>query len=75
MPAQISKQKYDNISTATPLIRFLAKTVRVNKIAMKKLLKNLSFGVGVKLYVPPLMYKINALNICMCCENVGYNPD
>ena len=32
-----------------PLRRFLAKTVKVNKIAMKKLLKKLSFGVDFKL--------------------------
>ena len=31
--------------------------------AMKKFLKNLSFGVEVKLYVPPLMYTINAYNM------------
>ena len=32
-----------------PLSRLLAKTLRVNKIAMKSLLKNLSFGVDFKL--------------------------
>ena len=35
--------------TKVPLSRFLAKTLRVNKRAMKKFLKNLSFGVDVKL--------------------------
>ena len=34
-----------------PLSRFLAKTLRVNKPAMKKFLENLSFGVDIKLYV------------------------
>ena len=33
------------------------------KIAIKKFLKNLSFGVDVKLQVPPLMYKINAYSM------------
>ena len=32
-----------------PLSRFLAKTLRVNKIAMKNFSKNLSFGVDFKL--------------------------
>ena len=32
-----------------PLSRFLSKTLKVNKPAMKKFLKNLSFGVDVKL--------------------------
>ena len=32
-----------------PLSRFLAKTLRVNKIAMKSFSKNLSFGVDFKL--------------------------
>ena len=44
-----------------PLSRFLAKILSVkNKIAMKKFLEKLSFGVDVK---PPLMYKINAHNV------------
>ena len=42
---------------------FLAKTLRVNKIAMKSLSKNLQFGVDFKLQVPPLIYKINKNNI------------
>ena len=46
-----------------PLSRFLAKTLRANKIALKISQKNLSFGIDFKLYVPPLMYKINAHNI------------
>ena len=54
-----------NISSATDFLsaRFLAKTLRVNKPAMKKFPKNLSFGVDVKLQVPPLTYKINAYNM------------
>ena len=32
-----------------PLTRFLAKTLKVNKIAMKSFSKNLSFGVNFKL--------------------------
>ena len=39
-----------NISSRFPLSRFLAKTLRVNKPALKKFLKNLSFGFNVKLY-------------------------
>ena len=35
------------------------KTLRVNKPVMKKFLKNLSFGVDVKLFISPVMYKIN----------------
>ena len=46
-----------------PLSRLMAKTLRVNKAAMKKILKNLSFGVDVKLQVSPLLYKINTHNI------------
>ena len=34
-----------------PLSRFLAKTLRVNKIAMKNFSKNLSFGVDFKLTI------------------------
>ena len=41
----------------------MAKTLRVNKTAMKKFLKNLSFEVDVKQEVPPLTYKINAHNM------------
>ena len=40
-----------------PLSRFRAKNLKVNKLAVKEFLKNLSFGVFVKLYVPPLTYK------------------
>ena len=40
-----------------PPSRFLAKTLRVNKIAMNSFLKNLSFGVDCKMQVPPLTYK------------------
>ena len=46
-----------------PLNSFLAKTLRVNTPAMKKFLKNLSYGVNVKLYIPPLTYKLNAHNM------------
>ena len=38
-----------------PLSRYLAKTRRVNKPAMNKFLKNLSFRFDVKLQVSPLM--------------------
>ena len=31
--------------------------------AMKKFLKNLSFGVDIKLQIPPLTYKINSHNM------------
>ena len=34
-PGQTSNRKYENISLAIPLNRFLAKPLRVNKIAMK----------------------------------------
>ena len=37
--------------------------MKVNKIAMKSSSKNLSFGVDVKLHVPPLMYKIKTNNV------------
>ena len=42
------------------LSRFLAKTLRVNKIAMKSFSTNLSFGVDFKRKVAPLMYEIIA---------------
>ena len=41
---------------------------------MKKFLKNLSFGVDVKLKVPPLMLKINAHTISVV-EKLGRNLD
>ena len=41
---------------------------------MKKFLKNLSFGVDVKLLVQTLTYKINAHNISGVWE-LGRNPD
>ena len=64
IPVQSSKMKYKKIFLRRlPLSRFLAKTLRVNKTAMKKFLKTLSFGVDVKLQVPPLTYKINAHNM------------
>ena len=47
-----------------PLSRFLAKTLRLKKIAMKSFSNNLSFGNDFKLKVPPLMYKINTHNVC-----------
>ena len=40
-----------------PLSRFLAKTLRVNKIAMKSFSKNLSLGFDFKQQIPPLVYK------------------
>ena len=46
-----------------PLSRFLAKTLRVNKPAMKNFFKILLFGGNIKLQVPPLTYKINAHNM------------
>ena len=57
-----------------PLSRFLAKTLRVNKIAIKSFSKKLSFGVDFKLQVPPLMYKINTHNISSVRNQVN-NPD
>ena len=44
------------------------------KIAMKKFLKNQTVVVGLKLYVPPLMYKINTLTISVW-EKLRRNPD
>ena len=41
---------------------------------MKKFMKNLSFEADFKLYVPPLMYKINAYNM-KWCKKLGRNPD
>ena len=57
-----------------PLSRFLAKTLRINKIAIKSFSKNLSFGVDFKLQDPPLMYKINTHNIRGVRNQVN-NPD
>ena len=50
-------------SATYTISRFLAKTLRVNNPDMKKLLKNLLFEIDVKLWIPPLMYKINAYNM------------
>ena len=50
--SQVSHQKneiWKIFLRRLPLNRFLAKTLRLNKIAMKKFLKNLSFGINVKL--------------------------
>ena len=55
------------------LSRFLAKILRVNTIAMKKILKNLSLGIDVKLQVPPLMCKIKTQH--KWCEKLDRNPD
>ena len=41
----------------------MVKTLIVNKAAMKKFLKNLSFGADIKLYVPPFTYTNNAHNM------------
>ena len=63
-PDQTEKRNYEKIfPRRLSLSGFLAKTLRVNKIAMKKLLKNLSFTIAIKLSVPPFMYEINAHNI------------
>ena len=43
---------------------FLTKTVRENKLAVKKFFKNLLFAVDFKLLVLKLVYKINTKNIC-----------
>ena len=58
------KTKYEKyfFGDFLPLSRFLAKTLKVNKISMKNF-SNLSFGVDFELQVPPLMYRINAHNI------------
>ena len=53
-----------------PHSRFLAKTLRV----MKSFSRNLSFGVDIKLQVPPLMYKINKHDIRGVRNQVN-NPD
>ena len=44
------------------LSRFLAKTLKVNKPAIKNLLKNLSLGVDFKPQTTPLKYEMNILN-------------
>ena len=44
-------------SRRSVMVRFLVKTLTVNKSAMKNFLKNLSFGVEFKLWVESLMYK------------------
>ena len=46
-----------------PLSRFVAKTLRINNVAIKSFSKNLSLGVVIKLYLLPIVYKINAHNI------------
>ena len=52
-PRSDIKTKYKKIFLRRlPLSRFLAKTLRVNKIAMKTFTKNLSFGIDFKLKVP-----------------------
>ena len=56
------------------LSRFLATTLRANKIAMKSFSKNLSFEVDLKLQIPPLIYKINTHNISGVRNQVN-NPD
>ena len=63
MPGQSSIMKYEKYFLGDFLSAdFWQKTLRVNKSAMKKFLKNLSFEVDIKLLVPPLTYKINAHN-------------
>ena len=57
-----------------PLSGFLAKPLRVNKIAMKSSSKNLLFEVDFKLQVRQLMYKINTHNISGVRNKVN-NPD
>ena len=57
------------------LSRFLAKILKVNKIAVKSFLKNLSFGVDFKLQIPPLMYKINKHNISDVRNQVNEHDD
>ena len=54
--------------------RFLAKTLRENKIAMESFSKNLSFKIGFKLQLPALMYKIKTYKIS-CVRNQVRNPD
>ena len=69
------KTKYKKVFLRRfPLSKFLAKTLRVNKIAMKSFSKNLLFGVAFKLQVPPLMKKINIHNISGVRNQVN-NPD
>ena len=57
---RVIRRRPDN---KTEISRFLAKTLFVNKIAMKSFLKYLSFGVDFKLNVPRLMDIINIHNI------------
>ena len=46
-----------------PIIRKISGKILINKLAIKKLLNKLSFGIDVKLYVTPLPYKVNAYNM------------
>ena len=50
IPGQSSEMKYEKYFFGDFLSsRFLAKTLRVNKPAMKKFVKNLLFGVDIQL--------------------------
>ena len=63
-PGQVSKRNMKKIFIRRfPLTRFLAKTLKVNKSAKKKFLKNLQFRVVVKLQILPFTYKINIHNM------------
>ena len=60
IPGQASKTKYEKIFLRRFLLsRYPAKTLRVNKPAIKKFLKNLSFRSDV----PPLTYEIITHNM------------
>ena len=46
------------------------KTLRVNEITMKKFLKNLALGNDFKLWIPPLIYKVNTHNMTVSANIV-----
>ena len=56
-------------SATTSAKRFLI-PLTINKIAKKRFSKNLSFGIGFKLQVTPLIYKMH-----QCCEKLSYRQD
>ena len=56
-PAQISQQKYENISSAISSHHISDKNSESKYNCHEKFLKNLLFGIDFKLYVPPLMLR------------------
>ena len=75
VPGLTSKRNTKSISSAISSQQISGKNSECqNKIAIKSFSKNLSFEVGFKLQVPPLMYKINAHNISGVRNQVN-NPN